>query len=209
MAIYRVNKTDDYTVIANYHLKEKEMSLKAKGLLTLFLSLPSDWDFSSNGITAIVRESRNTVNEIMRELEAFKYLKRTAIRNNKGIIKDWQYDIYEKPYTNYQDMDNQDIDNQDIDNCIQVNTKELNTKEVNTKLIKEKIYKKENFKKPTLEEIKEYCEDRNNNVDYEKLFNHYEANGWYRGKTKIKDWKACVRTWEVKKGDEVCGLKPL
>ena len=140
MAIYRINKTKDYTIIANYHLREKEMSLKAKGLLTLFLSLPDNWNFSVNGITEIVKESRNTVNEIMRELEKFKYLKRKAIRTDKGTIIDWQYDIYEKPHTNYQDMENQDIDYQDMDNCIQVNTNiinNLNNKELNNK----KIYK--------------------------------------------------------------------
>lgn len=135
MAIYRINKTKDYTIIANYHLREKEMSLKAKGLLTLFLSLPDNWNFSANGITEIVKESRNTVNEIMRELEKFKYLKRKAIRTDKGTIIDWQYDIYEKPHPNYQD-----IDYQDMENCIQVNTNIINN------LNNKRNYNKETFK---------------------------------------------------------------
>lgn len=52
------------------------------------------------------------------------------------------------------------------------------------------------FKKPTLEEVKKYCIVRNNSVNHQKFLDHYDANGWVRGKTKIKDWKACVRTWE-------------
>jgi len=165
MPVYRIKKTKDYTIIANYHLKEKEMSLKAKGLLTLFLSLPNDWDFSSNGITVIVKESRNTVNEIMRELETFKYLKRTAIRNEKGTITDWQYDIYENPYTNYQDMEKQDIEKQDIDNCIQLNTNKLNTNKLNTKLISNKeIYKEKMF---------------------EEFYNTYPKK---RNKSKTEEW---------------------
>ena len=57
---------------------------------------------------------------------------------------------------------------------------------------------KKRFVKPTLEQIKEYCLDRNNSVDSERFFNYYEANGWVQGKSRkpIKDWKACIRTWE-------------
>jgi hypothetical protein len=56
--------------------------------------------------------------------------------------------------------------------------------------------KRNTFKPPTLEEVREFCKERGNSVDPETFLDHYEANGWYRGKTKIKDWKACVRTWE-------------
>lgn len=65
-----------------------------------------------------------------------------------------------------------------------------------SKVKKSKVKKSKIFKVPTLDEIKSYCNDRNNSVDPETFLNHYEANGWMRGKNKIKDWKACVRTWE-------------
>ena len=52
------------------------------------------------------------------------------------------------------------------------------------------------FKRPTIDEIREYCAERRNNVDAEKFFNYYESNGWKVGKNSMKDWKACVRTWE-------------
>ena len=74
-----------------------------------------------------------------------------------------------------------------------INNKYINTNNnINTK---KEIYK-ERFKKPSLEEVKEYCLERNNNVDAEAFINHYESKGWYIGKTKMKDWKAAVRTWE-------------
>lgn len=74
--------------------------------------------------------------------------------------------------------------------------KDNNTSNNNTSNKKE-IYKEKRFIKPTLEEVKEYCLERNNNVDAEAFIDYYEANGWVQGKGKpIKDWKACVRTWE-------------
>lgn len=73
--------------------------------------------------------------------------------------------------------------------------KENNTSN-NITSIKKEIYKERKFKKPTLEEVKEYCLERNNNVDAELFINYYESNGWKVGKNSMKDWKACVRTWE-------------
>lgn len=70
------------------------------------------------------------------------------------------------------------------------------------------------FVPPTVDEVREYCEERENGIDPCAFINHYTANGWMRGKTKIKDWKACVRTWEVKrknngvKNGEVENTKP-
>lgn len=63
--------------------------------------------------------------------------------------------------------------------------------------VKEKVIKQRRFTPPTLPQVIEYCTERKNSVDPSKFLNHYEANGWMRGKNKIKDWKACVRTWET------------
>ena len=142
MAVIRIIKDKNFITMGKYHLKEKDMSLKAVGLLSIMLSLPDNWDYSVNGLSAIRKESRNTINEILKELERFGYLTRKRIRDNKGKIKEVEYIIYESPYLKNQDMDNQDIENQDIDNCIQLNTKELNNnliEEINNKeIIKEK-----------------------------------------------------------------------
>ena len=191
MSVFRVNKTKDYVVMSKYHLKEKRMSLKAKGLLSEMLSLPDDWDYSVMGLSEINIESRNCINSILNELEEFGYLKRNRNYVN-GKIESWTYDIYEKPlYLKNEDIENEDIENLDIENDTQLNNKELNTNKLNNK-----EYKR--FVKPTLEQVKEYCLERNNNVDSERFFNYYEANGWVQGKSRkpIKDWKACIRTWE-------------
>ncbi len=140
MAIYRVNKTKNYTTIGNYHLREKEMSLKAKGLLTLFLSLPDDWNFSAKGITSLTKESINTINKIMNELEEFGYLKRTRIYKDGRVIE-WRYDIYEKSQKKL-DHKNVDLENVDLKNCDDYKyTKQLNTKQLNTNKLNKEIYK--------------------------------------------------------------------
>ena len=73
------------------------------------------------------------------------------------------------------------------------NNTSINNKEINNINI---IYKEKNFKKPTLEEVEEYCKERNNNINAQKFIDFYESKGWKVGKTPMKDWKACIRTWE-------------
>jgi hypothetical protein len=68
--------------------------------------------------------------------------------------------------------------------------------ENNFKGVEIEAVKNKKFKKPTIQEIKDYCFERKNNVDANKFFNYYEANGWKVGKNAMKDWQACVRTWE-------------
>lgn len=73
---------------------------------------------------------------------------------------------------------------------------------INNTINNKEIYK-ERFKKPTLEEVKEYCEERNNGIDAETFINFYESKGWMVGKNKMKDWKACIRTWEKSRNTKV------
>ena len=76
-------------------------------------------------------------------------------------------------------------------------------KDNNTSINKEKIYIKKNFIKPTLEEVKQYCEERSNGIDAEYFIDFYESKGWNIGKTKMKDWKATIRTWERNKKQQI------
>lgn len=80
-------------------------------------------------------------------------------------------------------------------NHIEENFAYNNTSNINNTSKKE-IYKERKFKKPTLEEVREYCKERNNNINAESFIDFYESKGWMVGKNKMKDWKACVRTWE-------------
>ena len=87
MPVIRINKTQNYTVMSNYHLKEKDMSLKAKGLLSLMLSLPDSWDYSISGLVPICKENETEIKSILKELEEFGYLERTMtnLKINKEL----------------------------------------------------------------------------------------------------------------------------
>ena len=204
MAVFRVNKNSNYSTISNHHLREKNMSLKAKGLLTVMLSLRDDWDYSIAGLSSICKENETAIKSTLKELREFGYLKVTKLMPNQtenGRIK-YIYDIFEQPQGK-QDVEKQGVENlpleiQHVENHGQLNTKKSNTKELNTEesKTKDRGEKRKRFIPPTVEEVTEYCNERNNNVDPQRFVDYYEANGWMRGKNKIKDWKACVRTWE-------------
>ena len=97
MAIFRVEKTKDYTVMANHHLRNRKLSLKSKGLLSQMLSLPENWDFTLKGLAMINRESIDSIREAVRELEQAGYIARTRERNDKGHLKGTDYTIFERP----------------------------------------------------------------------------------------------------------------
>lgn len=97
MGVIRVEKTSNYTVMSNYHFKEKDMSLKAKGLLSLMLSLPEEWDYSVNGLVAICKEGKDGIISALKELEKFGYLKREQTTSSSGKFTGMDYVIYEKP----------------------------------------------------------------------------------------------------------------
>lgn len=147
MAIYRVHKKNDYTMINNYLIKDKNLKLKDKGMLLVLLSLPDNWDFSVSGLEKICKESKDTINGILNNLEKYEYLERNQERDDKGRFIDWKYDIYEipkhlynnLPYPKNPDMDNQDIENPDMENYTQLNTNKENTKKSNTE--NKEIYK--------------------------------------------------------------------
>lgn len=92
-----VQKTDNYTVLSNFHFKEKKMSLKAKGLLSLMLSLPDTWDYSIAGLVTLSKDGKDSVMSALTELEKFGYLTRRRVTNSKGQFDGVEYTIYEEP----------------------------------------------------------------------------------------------------------------
>ncbi|QOV18544.1 helix-turn-helix domain-containing protein [Blautia liquoris] len=97
MAVFRVEKTRDYTVMANHHLRNTELSLKAKGLLSLMLSLPENWDYTTKGLSLICKDGIDSINATVKELEAHGYITRRRIRNEKGQLTTTEYTIFEQP----------------------------------------------------------------------------------------------------------------
>ena len=97
MAVFRVEKTRDYTVMSNYHLRNTELSLKAKGLLSLMLSLPENWDYTTKGLSRICKDGIDSINSGVKELEANGYVIRRRLRNEKGQLTTTEYTIFEQP----------------------------------------------------------------------------------------------------------------
>lgn len=97
MSVFRIHKTENYTVMSNSHFKERDMSLKAKGLLSLMLSLPDTWHYSISGLVKLSKDGKDSVMSALSELEEFGYLTRTRVTNEKGQFSGVQYDIFEVP----------------------------------------------------------------------------------------------------------------
>ena len=97
MAVYRVERTQGYTVMSNYHLKDTALSLKAKGLLSMFLSFPDDWNYSTRGLASICKEGVEAIGNTIKELERAGYILRRQLRGANGRITDTEYVIYERP----------------------------------------------------------------------------------------------------------------
>ena len=97
MAVFRVEKNRGYTVMSNHHLRNKELTLKAKGLLSQMLSLPENWDYTLAGLSHINKESIDAIRTAVLELEKAGYITRTQGRDEKGKMTAITYTIYEQP----------------------------------------------------------------------------------------------------------------
>ena len=97
MAVFRIERTRDYTVMSNHHLRNEKLSLKAKGLLSMMLSLPDDWNYTTRGLAKICKEGVDAIGNALRELETAGYIVRHQLRDRQGRISDTEYVIYEQP----------------------------------------------------------------------------------------------------------------
>lgn len=97
MAVFRIERTRDYTVMSNHHLRNANLSLKAKGLLSMMLSLPEDWNYTTRGLAKICKEGVDAIGAALRELEGAGYIVRHQRRDKSGRITDTEYVIYEQP----------------------------------------------------------------------------------------------------------------
>lgn len=116
MAVFRVEKNKGYTVMSNHHLRNKALSLKAKGLLSQMLSLPEDWDYTLKGLSLINRESIDAIRTAVWELERAGYIRREQGRDAKGKMADMVYTIYEQPVLDKPVLENPVLENPTSDN---------------------------------------------------------------------------------------------
>ena len=150
MAVFRVEKNQNYTVMSNHHLKNRELSLKSKGLLSQMLSLPDNWDYTLAGLAKLNREKVDAIRTAIWELEKFGYITRRQTRDSNGRMSKTEYDIYEypqevpslilenptteKPMLENQITVNPTSEKSVSENPTQLNTNLLNKKELNNNL---------------------------------------------------------------------------
>ena len=137
MAVFRIERTRDYTVMSNHHLRNANLSLKAKGLLSMMLSLPEDWNYTTRGLAKICKEGVDAIGAALRELEAAGYIVRNKLRDRQGRISDTEYVIYEQPQpknpdTPQPDMASPDTENPYLDKPDTEKPAELNIEKSNT-----------------------------------------------------------------------------
>lgn len=148
VSVVRVHKTKNYTVLSNYHFREKGMTLKAKGLLSLMLSLPDSWNYSVSGLVTLSKDGKDSVMSALAELEKFGYLERERIINDKGQFAGIEYHIYEapkeeKPVSDIPIEEKPTSDNPTAENRKQLNTNQLITKSIKNNTDELNIYKDE------------------------------------------------------------------
>lgn len=129
ISVFKIEKTKGYTIMSNYHLQDRNLTYKAKGLLSFMLSLPDDWDYSLKGLCAISKESRDGIRSILKELQEHHYLEIEKTRGDKGYFE-YNYLIYEIPHfinkemiKNTPDTENPYLDVPDMEIPTQINTK--------------------------------------------------------------------------------------
>ena len=152
MAIIRVEKTKDYTTMSNYHFKEKDMSLKAKGLLSMILSLPEDWDYTLEGLTMLCRDGKDSVRTALNELMEFGYVETARVRDEKGRLRGTEYVVYEIPVS--KDSASEEPVEEDI--ITEETLKEepaLGEPILEKPTLEEPILEKPTLEKPTLEKV--------------------------------------------------------
>ena len=187
MNIKRIQKSKNYSIISNEILKRKDLSLKAKGLMSLILSFPDSWELSVNGLVAIVKESKNTIYSILKELNGFGYVERNRVTDKTGKVVKWELLVYENPLTKKPEPKNPDVEN-----CTQL----ITNNKINTNLIK---HNKESFSIEVLELGILNKEESENFTDYWAEKNKKGKMRWQLQKTwdlnlRLKRWKRTTKT---------------
>lgn len=209
MSVIRVNKTKNYTVMSNEHLKDRRLSLKAKGLLSVMLSLPETWDYSVHGLVAICKESETAVKSTLQELKACGYLvvtKKMPNETESGRIE-YVYDIFESAQEVKQEGEKQGVENLDVESLGVENLQLENVPQLNTnkQITKESNTKESSTKRETRHKYGEYGNVLLSDSDMQKLKTEFPTDWEERienlsnymeskGKT-YKNHLATIRNW--------------
>ena len=192
MNIKRIQKSKNYSIISNEILRRKDLSLKAKGLMSLILSLPDSWDLTVNGLVAIVKESKNTVYSILKELNGFGYVERNRVTNLSGKVVKWELLVYEEPLTK-----KPQLKKPDVENCTQISTNNKITTNIN------KIY--------WIDEIKDLNYPKEMKEDFIEYWSEESKTGKTRQsmqktwntERRLKTWAKNDNKWNNKKTSKI------
>ena len=212
----KTKKERNYTVLDNTFIQDASLSWKAKGLMTYLLSLPDDWEIHLSEIEKHSTDGKAALRSAINELKEHGYLRAEQKRKDNRFAE-MIYVIIENPaekekslFTDFQETGKQKTEKLNSENRTLQNTninkvlKEQNTDNIYSakpKPNQETTIKQKRFIKPTVLEISSYCFERKNNIDAQYFYDYYESKGWLVGKSGMKDWKACIRTWERKQKD--------
>ena len=204
MAVLRVEKNKNYTTMSNYHLKDKNLSLKAKGLLSLMLSLPDNWSYTIEGIVGMVSEGESAVKSTLKELKENSYLKIEKKAGKDGRFE-YEYVVFEQPFSpegDFPPLEEPALEEPQVENhpVYKILNNKILKKENTTYSPKkaEQKPKQPKFQPPTVEEIREYCKQRKNNVDAQRVYDFYSASDWIDSRGKpVRNWKQkIIGVWE-------------
>ena len=181
MAVFRVEKTKDYTVMSNYHLKDKTITLKAKGLLSMMLSLPDDWNYTTRGLARICKEGVDAIGTILRELEKAGYIVRHQTRDRNGRMAETEYVIYERPQPNTDSPCSEEpyTESPCTENPAQLNTNRLNTNLSSTESINPSIRPlrgSDRSEAMSIQRMDTYRDIIRDNIGYDRLMDDSRYN---------------------------------
>jgi predicted transcriptional regulator len=175
--------------VPNIVIYDTSISAKAKGVFVYLISRPSEWAFFMSEIQEHFTDGASSIRTAVEELQEAGYIERIK----RGIVGGgtyYEWSISPNAKIAYgTKCENRTVVSTEYNNII------YNSKDNSNNTIS-KPKKSTRFKKPTAQEVQDYCNTRDNGIDGQYFIDHYEANGWLRGKTPIKSWQACVRTWE-------------
>lgn len=189
-----------YSICLNEWALDKEIKNEL-GLLLIISSLTAEkgYCYASNEYLADLFETtETTISKKIKSLETKQYIKITYKKRGCEIISR-QIRLSKKKIDDCQKRKPTIVEN-NKDNNISIN----NTKEINNNKL---LFPKKKFKKPTLDEVQQYCLERNNNISAEKFIDYYESNGWKVGRNSMKDWKAAIRNWEKNQQEKQKNIK--
>ena len=181
MAVFRVEKTKDFTIMSNYHLRDKNLSLKAKGLLSQMLSLPEEWDYTLAGLACINKESKDAIRSAVNELEQAGYITRRQTTTEGGRFGCNEYLIRERPVLPSPLPENPTTDSTPTaipmsENPTQLNINSSKTEKEKTELSSTDslpISQKRNRTEVTAAEMRSYQEIISQNISYDLLRQEY------------------------------------